>query len=62
MKRLYLTDSLGSYTNGKYYVKTVVYKCNSRIFSLGEEGPMDNFFLRGMFDAYFQNVNLINKR
>lgn len=42
-------------------LKTVVYKCNSRIFSLGEEGPMDNFFLRGMFDAYFQNVNLINK-
>lgn len=31
-------------------------------FSRGEEGPMDNFFLRGMFDAYFQNVNLINKR
>lgn len=62
MKRLYLTDSLGIIQMANIMLKTVVYKCNSRIFSLGEEGPMDNFFLRGMFDAYFQNVNLINKR
>lgn len=34
-------------------LKIVVYKCNFRIFFLGEEGLMDNFFLRGMFDVYF---------